>query len=265
MLHIKEIPKQTAISFIHKYHYSKILPRLTKYYLGLFENDTLVGVVTLGWGTQPLQTIKKIFHKHNLISTDYYEIGKMCFSPDKNGNNFGSRAMKELINWTKQNTSVKFIYTMADGIMGRCGFVYQASNFRYLGSFKTDIYMDRTTGEKIHPRSAKSLLEENAKMLNKEKVFWLTSDFCAEREIDRIKGLMFRYVYPLNKFARNILNEYDEYKNLKNPKETDLIFERRVGDKKYETISQPKFNMNVFKYNYQKYGENQSAINFFEL
>lgn len=263
MLQIKHIDKKIAIDFIHKYHYSKILPRLTKHYLGYFEDDILVGVVTLGWGTQPLQTTKKILYNHDVVTTDYYEIGKMCFLPQKNGSNFGSTAMKLLIDWAKKNTEAKFIYTMADGIMGKCGFVYQAANFKYLGSFKTDVYMDKVTGEKMHPRSIKQLHIENAEMLGKDKVFWLTPDFCELKNIDRIRGLMFRYIYPLNKTARKMLNSYDKYSNLKNPKEIDLYFERRVCAGKYEEINQPKFNMNVFNHNHQKYKENPNSNLFF--
>ena len=52
---LKEIPKDEAISFIRQYHYSKILPRLCKYFLGIFSEEKLLGVVELGWGTQPRQ------------------------------------------------------------------------------------------------------------------------------------------------------------------------------------------------------------------
>ena len=69
-MEIKQINKDLAVSFVKSYHYSKIMPRLTKYYLGFYENDELCGVVTLGWGTQPLQTIKKIFYNHNLKTED---------------------------------------------------------------------------------------------------------------------------------------------------------------------------------------------------
>lgn len=252
---IKEIDKATAIEFIQKYHYSKILPRITKYYLGCFkENDTrLYGVITLGWGTQPLQTIKKIFYKDNLKTTDYLEIGKMCFLPDCNKTNFGSQIIKELVRWMKDNTKCLFLYTLADGIMGKCGYVYQASNFTYIGKFKTSIYMDSQTGEKIHPRSAKELCIENAQFENKKKVFWLTDSFCKYKGIDKINGVMFRYIYPLSKKARKILSGYSEYMGLKNPKADALVFEKRVENGKFIRIAQPQFNMNVFTHNYQKY------------
>lgn len=259
------IHKNVAIDFIHKYHYSKILPRLTKWYLGYYDDERLVGVITLGWGTQPLQTIEKIFYNDEVVTTDYFEIGKMCFSPDKNGSNFGSQAIKLLIAWAKENTNAKFIYTLADGIMGKCGFVYQASNFKYIGNFKTDVYMDRITHEKIHPRSAKQLCIENAQRDGKDKIFWLTHDFCEYKGIDRIRGLMFRYIYPLNKQAKKMIDKYSEYSNLKNPKEKDLLFERRVQVGEYQKIPQPVFNMNVFNHNYQKYTDTSNSNKFFNF
>lgn len=254
-LSLKEIDKNLAIPFIHNHHYSKILPRLTKYHLGCFYDNELCGVITLGWGTQPLQTIKKIFYNHIITTKDYLEIGKMCFLPKMNNSNFGSSIIKILIEWLKQNTDCQYLYTLADGIMGKCGYVYQASNFIYIGSFKTSVYMNLKTGEKIHPRSAKTLLQENAVFSDKDKVFWLTDDFCEHKGIDKINGLMFRYMFPLNKKARKILNSYTEYNNLKNPKDSDLIFQRRIKKGKFENIEQPNFNMNVFQYNYQKYND----------
>ena len=74
---IKEIDKQFATHFIQKFHYSQIMPRLTKYYLGIYNGNVLCGVVSLGWGTQPLQTIKKLFPNGNYVTNDYLEIGKM--------------------------------------------------------------------------------------------------------------------------------------------------------------------------------------------
>src|SRR5690554_8093362 len=104
---ISEIPKEDAVEFIHSYHYSKILPRLTKHYLGVYTDKGLMGVITLGWGTQPLQTIKKLFRNHDVVSTDYLEIGKMCFSPYINNNGYsGSQIMAALIRWRSEERRV---------------------------------------------------------------------------------------------------------------------------------------------------------------
>jgi hypothetical protein len=95
----------------------------------------------------------------------------MCFLPKKNKSNFGSRVLSVLIKWMKENTNCLFLYTLADGIMGKCGYIYQASNFIYMGKFSTSVYMDNETGEKIHPRSAKKLCQENARYEGKKRVF----------------------------------------------------------------------------------------------
>lgn len=249
-IYIKEMDKETATRFVQKFHYSQIMPRLTKFYLGIYNGNSLCGVVTLGWGTQPLQTIKKLFPDCGYVTNDYLEIGKMCFSPQFNNSNFGSMALSLLVKWCKKNTNIKFLYTLADGIMGKCGYVYQASNFRYIGSFKTSVYMDVETGEKIHPRSAKTLCEENAEWEGKKKVFWLTDDFCKYKGIDKINGLMFRYIYPMSKESRKVIEA--NYPKLTYPKDGDLKFERRVSKGVFEEIRQPQFNMNVFNHNFQK-------------
>ena len=58
---IKEISRFDSTELIQTYHYSKIMPRLTKHFLGCFLGDEMVGVLTLGWGTQPKATIAKLF------------------------------------------------------------------------------------------------------------------------------------------------------------------------------------------------------------
>ena len=172
------------------------------------------------------------------------------FLPQLNNGNFGSMALSLLVKWCKEKTNIRFLYTLADGIMGKCGYVYQASNFQYIGSFKTSVYMDIKTGEKIHPRSAKSLCIENAEWEGKKKVFWLTDAFCKYKGIDKINGLMFRYIYPMDKKAKKILT--NTYQKANNPKDCDLIFERRVSNGVFEKIPQPNFNMRVFNHNFQK-------------
>ena len=211
-------------------------------------------MVTLGWGTQPLQTIQKLFPRHALLTAHYLEIGKMCFLPSENGNGyFGSLALSALIKWVREHTGCLFLYTLADGIMGKCGYVYQAANFRYLGSFTTSVYRDRETGEKIHPRSTGKLLSENAAFDGVKKRHWLTYGFCESKGIDKINGRMFRYVYPLTKKAKGILAQYPEYQKLPHPKDRDLYFAVRVGERQYREIPPPRFNRDAHRYNPQQF------------
>ena len=225
---VEEVSEEFVYTFVRNYHYSPVFPVLTKHWLGIFLNDKMVGAVTLGWGTQPKGTIRKMFPNHEFESGDYYEIGKMCMSDDLPKNS-ESQMIKSVVNWlktkdrnlNKEQDRKLFLYTMADGIMGKVGYVYQASNFYYGGKYWTDVYMSKT-GEKIHPRTSKQLCKENAEFVGNpdKRIFWLTPDFLKEKKMHRVRGRMFRYIFPLTRKAENILLEYGWNKDY--PKNNDL-------------------------------------------
>jgi len=264
---IVPLSKDVATIFIQKYHYSPVMPRLTKKFLGFSLDDKLVGVLTLGWGTQPLQTINKMFP--GLKSKDYYEIGKMCLIPKLNGTKgAGSQMISATIRWMKENTDRLFLYTMADGIMGKCGYVYQASNFYFGEAYWTQVYM-MENGEKLHPRSSKFLCKENAIELGKEKVFWLTTDFMKKKGIKVIKGYMFRYIYPLNKKAKKIMKNHSTLEWTRNyPKDKDLEWIDATDRKDKKTVPQPPFTFEDAKYNLKNieaHGQSRAVLPGFEL
>lgn len=242
---LREISKSLAISFIQEHHYSPVMPRLTKHFLGFFYENRLVGVLTLGWGTQPRQTIRKMIPGSE--TRDYFEIGKMCMSDDMPRNS-ESQMVSHTIKWLKQNhPNVLFLYTMADGIMGKCGYVYQASNFLYGGSYLTQVYL-MDNGEKLHPRSTKSLLKDNAKFENKEKLFWMTSRYMVANNIKLIIGHMYRYIYPLNKKAKKLLKTSPFEWTINYPKDDSLKWYDGTEKPKKE-IPQPQFTFVAMKYN----------------
>ena len=191
---IKEITRFDSTELVQTYHYSKIMPRLTKHFLGCFLDGELVGVLTLGWGTQPKATIAKLFD--GLDTKDYYEIGKMCMKPEMPKNS-ESQMLSGVVKWMKENCpEKKFLYTWADGIMGKPGYVYQAANFLYGGFIWTQIYIS-DKGEKIHPRSSRRLCDENVQFKLErepnffegkkgERIYWLTQDFLDHKGISKI-------------------------------------------------------------------------------
>ena len=202
---ISKINKDPAIRFIKKYHYLPTLPRLTKHYLGFHLDKKLIGVLTLGWGTQPFGTISKLFPGKELTTKDYFEIGKMCLDPSLNDTkSAGSQMLSKTIKWMRQNTNCFFLYTLADGIMGKVGYVYQTSNFYYRGYFWTSVYL-MENGVRVHPRSVSHLLKENAIERGKEKMSWLDTRFMRKKGIQKIEGKMFRYIYPLNKTGKRVM------------------------------------------------------------
>ena len=244
---VEEIDKVLAIDFVQARHYSKVMPRLTKHYLGIYDGTTLAGVLTLGWGTQPLQTIRKLFP--TLVTKDYYEIGKMCMDEDYPTNS-ETQMLSAVLKWIKQNCpELKLLYTWADGIVGKAGYVYQAFNFLYGGYIWTDIYIGED-GEKLHPRSSRGLLRENARWLGRDKLFWMTPDFLKHKGIQRIKGKQFRYVLPLSKLYRKLLKESTVEWTRNYPKDFDLQWKKQISKGQWELLpSMPEMDLSVVNVN----------------
>ena len=224
---IKEITKYVATEFIMSRHYSPVMPKLTKHYCGYYVDDVLQGVVTFGWGTRPKHTIQKLFP--TLDTTDYYEIGKMCMD-DSMGKNSETQMLSKVLTWLKQNTTIKFLFTWADGLVGKPGYVYQAFNFLYGGFIWTDTYVTEK-GEKVHPRTIQSQLPNthNYKYGSRPNPKQLK-----QLRLSRVKGKQFRYILPMNKKMRKFLKQSTVDWNLNYPKDKDLVWKiKRPGDSSY--------------------------------
>lgn len=206
---IRPIGKNTCFEFVSKHHYSKIRPKLTRVCLGGFIENKMVAVISLGWGVRPIHTIKKLFP--SLTTKDYFEIGKMCVD-DIMSKNTESQFLKQVILWTKLNLpNIKLIFTWADGMLGKPGYVYQASNFLYGGFIWTDTYF--LNGEKIHPRATGKIGGRPSKRLM-EKMGIL-----------HYRGKQFRYIYFLcsNKERKLLLKSTKFlWTTLNMPKEKDI-------------------------------------------
>ena len=234
---IKEITRFDSTELVQTYHYSKIMPRLTKHFLGCFLEGELVGVLTLGWGTQPKATIAKLFD--GLDTKDYYEIGKMCLD-DSLPKNSESQLLSKSIDWLKKNTDIKYLFTWADGIVGKPGYVYQAANFLYGGFSITDTYVSKS-GEKIHPRTIQGQLpnKEGLKYGHRPNPKQLK-----ELGLSRVKGKQFRYIYPMSKKYRKYLKKSTVKWSTNYPKHKDLIWHiKKPGEKDYKETKSIPFDL----------------------
>jgi hypothetical protein len=152
--HVEEITRRPEMQdFVTKWHYSAVLPRQTKLCIGGFRDMDLKAAVSFGWGTRPLHTIRKLFP--SLGVKDYLDIGKMCLENDEPKNSesmFLSQAIRIL---KIKRPDVKVLFTWADAMWGKPGYIYQASNFLYGGHIWTDVY--RTAdGKRLHPLQLQS-------------------------------------------------------------------------------------------------------------
>lgn len=234
---VKEISKELALEMIKKYHYSNTLPKLNKHFIGFFLEDELVGVVTLGWGTRPIHTIKKIFP--TLETKDYYEIGRMCMTEEMPKNS-ESQMISKLIKWIKTNEpEVKVLFTWADGIMGKPGYVYQACSFLYGGYSVSDIYLK--DGIKIHPRQTRALFvkDENDPRVTIRPTY----EQMIENNIIHIRGRQFKYLtFLCNKTTkRKLMKECLITLNNEYPKEKELEWEMQVGRGKWSKCEKPNY------------------------
>ncbi len=101
---IREISREQATDLVQENHYSPVMPTLTKHWLGVFRDNQLVGVTTLGWGTQPKHTIQKVVSKE-LDSKDYYEIGKMCLLESEMKNS-ETQMISQVIEWLRNQKRI---------------------------------------------------------------------------------------------------------------------------------------------------------------
>ena len=282
---IKEISRECATDFVQSLHYSKIMPKLTKHFLGCYLENELVGVLTLGWGTQPKATIAKLFNDKNfcrikfdgekyvsddLDTKDYYEIGKMCMKEEMPRNS-ESQMISAVVKWMKENCAEKqFLYTWADGIMGKPGYVYQAANFLYGGFIWTQIYIS-DKGEKIHPRSSRRLCDENVIFKlerepdffvgkKEERIYWLTQDFLDHKDISKIFGKQFRYILPLNKKAKKLLKKSKVEWTLEYPKDKDLVWDKSSMSGRQRLDGMPYIDGNMTEYNSKNVNAHKTEI-----
>lgn len=226
---------------VKRYHYSNTLPRLNKHFVGFYLGNKLVGVVTLGWGTRPLHTIRKIFP--SLETKDYFEIGRMCMTEDMPRNS-ESQMLSQLSKWIKQYyPEIKVLFTWADGMVGKPGYVYQASNFWYLGYIWTDIYMK--DGVKIHPRQGKQFFSigKDDKRIGVRP----TLEQMNALGVSHFKGKQFKYLYFLcdKREQRRLAQECKEPLSRNYPKAEDLQWKSQLPNGKWEFCDKPPYRTDI--------------------
>jgi len=213
------ISRGQAMEIISRVHYSKVMPKLNKHYIGAFEDGKIVGVFTLGWGTRPLHTIQKLFP--SLGVGDYFECGKLCLL-DSMPKNSESQFISKVINLMKKDMpDIKVLFSWADGIMGKPGYVYQASNFFYGGYIWTHAYLDENN-VRVHVRTLQGINS------TKDKKYGDVSFETISKQGYRILyGKQFRYIYPLcnkREWKKLLAESQFAWTRENHPKDSDIEF-----------------------------------------
>jgi hypothetical protein len=142
---VKSIDSYLCKEWLLKKHYLKRWTSFT-YSFGLFEDKTLVGVLTFG-NAIPLTMKKSLFGEEFMDFV--YELNRLCTNDnlDKNANSyFIAEAFKLL-------PKPMIIVSYADKSVGHNGYIYQATNFIFTGESHTQLDWKLKGKEHLHSRT----------------------------------------------------------------------------------------------------------------
>lgn len=128
--HVDQIDAKEARDIVKKYHYSGKVVANSNIHLGVFRNDTgeLVGALQYGPCMNGEKTSSKISETHKNMA----ELNRMVMN-DVEPRNAESQAISLCNKWLKRNTELDYILSFSDGKEGNCGYIYQATNWKYIG------------------------------------------------------------------------------------------------------------------------------------
>ena len=219
---------EEAKEFVCRWHYSNIFPPHLPVVLGFRDEVGLGGVAMWGWGTRPLHTIRKLFP--SLDTKDYWELARLCCR-DELPRNTESAFLSACAKWFRQyQPERRLLFTWADGIRGKPGYVYQASGWWYGGFITTEICLT-AEGEPVHPRLMITRYGTRGKATMKRL------------GLHKVWGKQFRYVRFLCGHAerKRLLRESSVGWTREYPKAKDLVWKvQEAGEASRETRNPPR-------------------------
>ena len=134
--YVEQLNSSKAYQFTSAYHYSGIGFKKAKINLGVYRkvDNLLVGV--LQWGISAQEGIRlDRYVKEPITKEQYLELNRFCMA-DSEGKNAESQAISLGIKWIKKNRpDIKLLVSYAGRVEGNYGYIYQATNWEYLGYF----------------------------------------------------------------------------------------------------------------------------------
>ena len=112
-------------------------------HLGVFRDGLLVGCLQYGRPLNGTKTSEKI-----LPGVKMFELNRMVMA-DSEPRNAESQAIAACHNWLKKNTDIKYLLSFSDGKEGNVGYIYQATNWLYIGYTVSNSFYD-IDGDIVH-------------------------------------------------------------------------------------------------------------------
>lgn len=134
--YIDLINSSKANKFTSLYHYSGTGFKKAKINQGIYRKSDNLLVGVLQWGCSAQEAIRlDRYVKEPIKKEEYLELNRFCMA-DSEGKNSESQAISLGIKWIKQNRpDIKLLVSYAGRKEGNYGYIYQATNWEYLGYF----------------------------------------------------------------------------------------------------------------------------------
>ncbi len=134
--YIDLINSTKAYRFTSYYHYSGVGFKKAKINQGIFRKSDNLLVGVLQWGISAQEGIRlDRYVKEPITKNEYLELNRFCMA-DSEGKNAESEAISLGIKWIKQNRpDIRLLVSYAGRKEGNYGYIYQATNWEYLGYF----------------------------------------------------------------------------------------------------------------------------------
>jgi hypothetical protein len=223
---VEPVPRRLMADFVAAHHYAVRVPPHCLLPLGCFvdtdpsagSGQALVGVASWGFGVRPRHTIQRLFP--SLGTADYYELNRLCMldSEPRNGESHFLRLCREYIRQREPGRVV--LFSWADGMRGKPGFVYQADNWLYGGFIRTEFYVT-AENEVVHPRQVITRCGHRDRA------------FTRSVGLRRVRGRQFRYCHFLcsHGLRKRLLRESPFRWGQEYPKREDCIWTFEGGVK----------------------------------
>lgn len=205
---IKPINSTTANAFVKKHHYSGKVTSNSQLHLGAFYNDILHGVMSFG---PSLDKSKIIGLVKDTRWNDFLELNRMAFD-DYLPKNSESRSISVAMKLIKKHyPNIEWVVSFADGTQCGDGTIYRASGFVLTAIRESNNLARLPSGEVIHKMTIQSNPSQKreelggrsaAEVLNGAQSF---AGYVKAAGAEIIPGFQLRYIYFLNKEARNRL------------------------------------------------------------
>lgn len=249
--YIDLINSSKAYSFVSAYHYSGVGFKKAILNQGVYrkEDNKLVGV--LQWGCSFQEAIKlNRYVKEDIKKEEYLELNRFCMD-DEEGKNSESQAISLGIKWIKLNRpEIKLLVSYAGRKEGNYGYIYQATNWEYLGYFISGGFwlVDGEERHQItlwyrHKKYGKpnyTMLENLCDMYNDVRQIWSKQFIYVKRLDNKLTLATEKLSYP------KVSNEFPIQTNVKIYKENNKVFNDYCKKEKNKPIYYYEKEDNLF-------------------